>query len=156
VAYLTVDGVNAFLAATKYDVAEIEEDLEQHVVDAGFAIVAARYATEDWTDKDLTPSLVFTALCMIYAAWFLQRQIGDDQDEQEGFSYQVRLEQRGMAILKAIADGTYDLPGVEPDPDLVNAGVPLFFPTDASTTLAEEDPFDPDGSPRAFSMGTRF
>lgn len=148
-AYLTVDGINAWLASSKYQITAVEDELEQGVIDWGFAKLSTRYATADWVDELTTPALVLTGMEMLYAAWFLQRQISDDDGMPE---YALHLERRAMEFLTGIADDIIDLPGVDPDPDLIAVRAPVFFPTDSSTQLAEDDPTDPDGSPRAFSM----
>jgi hypothetical protein len=78
------------------------------------------------------------------------------EDELTPASYAVRLEDRAMALLMGIANDTIDLPGVDPDPALIDVHAPLFYPTDASTQLSVDDPTDPDGTPRVFDMVTRF
>jgi len=154
VAYLTDETVNAWLAHTKYTIEVVEPELETAVVAGGFGKLSLRYATTGWTDEASTPPLVITALSMLYAAWYLQRQISDD--EMDAMSYPIRLEARAWAMLDAIATGLIDLPGVDPDPTLTDNRGPLFFPDDASTQLSIDDPFDPEGSPRAFAMNQVF
>lgn len=155
-AYFLLSDVNQWLARSKYDARIIEPEVEKAVKDAGFGIVSLRYNTTTWVDQATTPRLVWTALSMIYAAWWLQRQIGDDTEAEIGQTYPIRLEARGMAILNGIATELIDLPEADPDPELVGYKTALFFPTDESTQLAEDDPCDPNGTPRVFSMGTRF
>jgi len=151
VAYLSIDKVNQWLATTKYTVTSVEDELDASVASTGFGRVSTRYATDDWVDNGTTPSLVITALSMLYAAWFLQRQISDDEMTDQ--DYPIRLERRAYELLDGIAGDIIDLPGVDPDPALIEARAPVFFPTDSSTTLWEDDP---DGSPRAFTMGATF
>lgn len=91
---------------------------------------------------------------MLYAAWFLQRQISDDEQTEQ--DYPVRLEKRAYAMLDAILAGLIDLPGVDPDPSLSDTQSAVFFPTDESTALYQDDPCNPDGSPRAFTMAQVF
>lgn len=153
-AYLTIDSINAWLASTKYTVNTVEPVLEDTVVESGFARVSLRYATTSWIDTASTPSLVLSALSMLYAAWFLQRQISDDEMTDQ--DYPIRLEARAWALLDSIGANVVDLPGVDPDPALAAVGQPLFFPTDTSTSLWEADEADPEGSPRAFTMGAIF
>jgi hypothetical protein len=154
VSYLVDTGVNAWLASTKYTVQAVEPELEAAVVAAGFGRLSTRYDTAVWTDTASTPPLVLTALSMLYAAWFLQRQISDDEQTEQ--DYPVRLEKRAWDMLTAIATDLIDLPGVDPDPGLVDARGAVFFPTDESTALYEDDPTDPNGSPRAFTMAQVF
>jgi hypothetical protein len=153
VAYLSVDGINAWLASTKYTAANLDTELEQGVIDWGFGKLSTRYATDTWIDDSTTPGRVLTGLEMLYAAWFLQRQVSDDDGMPD---YALHLEKRAMDYLCGIADDIIDLPGVDPDPDLIKRRAPVFFPTDSSTQLAEDDPHDPNGSPRAFSMSSLF
>lgn len=153
-AYLETTDINQWLASTKYTVSSVEDDLDASVVSIGFGRLSTRYATDDWTDKASTPDLVITALSMLYAAWFLQRQISDDEMTDQ--DYPIRLEKRAYQLLDGIATDIIDLPGFDPDPDLISGRAPVFFPTDSSTQLSLDDPTDPDGSPRAFSMNTRF
>jgi hypothetical protein len=154
VAYLVEDQVNAWLASTKYHVDALEDELEAAVVGSSFAAVSTRYDTSEWLDDVTTPSLMTVAMSMLYAAWWLQRQISEDELTDQ--SYPIRLEERAMTLLTGIADATIDLPGVDPDPDLTAGRGPLFYPNDASTALWEDDPLDPLGSPRAFTMGSAF
>lgn len=153
-AYLDDERVNSWLAATKYQVGALEPELEEQVVQQGFARLSTRYATTDWTDDASTPPLVITALSMLYAAWYLQRQISDD--ELNADSYPMILEARAWGLIDGIASDTIDLPGVDPDPAVLAGKQPLFFPDDSSTTLWEDDPHDPGGAPRYFSMGQTF
>lgn len=152
--YLTDETVNTWLASTKYTIEVVEPELDAAVVAAGFARLSTRYDTTTWTNTATTPDLVITALSMLYAAWFLQRQISDDQMSDQ--DYPIRLENRAWSMFDGIANDTINLPGVDPDPTLIEGKAPLFFPTDDSTTLWEEDPEDPDGTPRAFSMNQVF
>jgi hypothetical protein len=154
VSYLVPDQINAWLAATKYTVSTVEDELDAAVVAAGFGRVSTRYDTAVWVDASTTPPLVMTALSMLYAAWYLQRQISDDELTEQ--DYPIRLENRAYALLDAIAATLIDLPGVDPDPSLNDTKTAIFFPTDESTQLYEDDPTNPDGSPRAFTMAQVF
>lgn len=153
-AYLSEDRINAWLASTKYTITSVDPELERGVIDFGFAKLGERYATSDWVDEATTPSLVLSALSMVYASWFLQRQISDDEMSDQ--DYPIRLERRAWDLLCGIANGSIEIPGVDPDPTLTANHTALFFPTDRSTELALYDPSDPDGSPRAFTMGQVF
>ena len=152
--YLVDDGVNAWLAHTKYTISAVEPELDAAVVSAGFARLSTRYDTAVWVDTASTPPLVLTALSMLYAAWFLQRQISDDELTEQ--DYPIRLENRAWGMLDAIGLTLIDLPGVDPDPTLNESKSAVFFPTDSSTSLWEDDPTDPEGSPRAFTMAQVF
>lgn len=153
-AYLDDDRVNSWLAATKYQVQALEPELEEQVVQQGFARLSTRYAIDLWLDEASTPPLVITALSMLYAAWYLERQISDDQLDAD--SYPIRLEARAWGLIDGIASDTIDLPGVDPDPAILAGRQPLFYPDDSSTALWEDDPTDPNGAPRHFSMGQTF
>lgn len=154
-AYLTKEQVNVWLAETKLQVSAIDADLDTAVADAGLAVLSVRYATSTWADGASTPELVVQALSMLYASWYLQRQIGADDDALDETSYPIRLEKRAMAVLQGILDRTIEI-DVDPDPTLAAIDQPLFFPTDSSTQLSVDDPTDPDGSPRVFAMNQRF
>jgi hypothetical protein len=153
VSYLTLGRVNSWLASTKYTEDIVEPDLEQQVADIAFGQLSARYDTSVWIDEVTTPSLVNTAMSMLYAAWFYLRQVGDDSDMAD---YGYKLEERALALLAGISNETIDIPGVDPNPELAVGGSPGFFPTDASTQLWIDDPTDVDGTPVYFSMQETF
>jgi hypothetical protein len=148
-AYLSVEQVNAWLAETKFQVPDIDVELERGVVDYMVGKLSDRYVVSSWTDDQSTPSIVLNVMGMLYAAWYLQRQVGNDAGDLTDSSYPVRLERRAFGLFEDVATGAIELP----DELLVAGGGPLFYPNDASTS---SDPSDPDHSPRAFSMTMEF
>lgn len=152
--YLSTTPVNTWLATTKYTVDAIESPLDEMVQGIIFGKLALRYDTSTWTDGTDTPALILSAMSMLYAAYYMQRQISEDDQTPE--TYPVRLETRALDLIAGILAELVDIPDADPDPTLTTNRGLEFFPTDASTQLAIDDPTDPNGTPRVFSMQHRF
>lgn len=151
-AVIELSDVQAWLEQTKFTITTVDAELELSARTLAFSTVAVHYDTSAWTDETDTPELIKSIIAMLVAAWQYDRQYAEE--DIEGSSYSQRLEERAMMILNGIADGTLSL-GTGPD-DSVDVTSPAFWPTDASTLLADDDPEDPDASPRAYTMGMVF
>lgn len=152
-AYLGVTNINNWLATSKYSVSAVNTDMENNAVALVLGKLDGRYAIEEWVDQASTPDMVVSILAMLVAAWEYDRAVSEDG---EGDSYSVRLERRAMELLMGLYDGTITIPEVPQDASATTGYGPAFFPTDASNNLFEQDPYNPEGSPRAFSMGMLF
>ena len=152
-AYLSVDNINNWLATSKYSVSAVNADMENNAAALVLGKLDGRYAIEDWVDQVSTPDMIVSILAMLVAAWEYDRAVSEDG---EGDSYAARLERRAMELLMGLSDGTITIPDVPQDPSADSGYGPAFFPTDDSTELFAEDPYDPEGSPRAFTMGMKF
>jgi hypothetical protein len=120
-----------------------------------FGRLSDRFDTSLWVDPGSTPTLVRKVVGLLVAAWEYARAVAEDVVEAGALTYDVRLEARAWQIVAMILDGSLDI-GIPPDTSGQVADSLIFFPTDQSTTWAEDDPLDPLGSGRAFSMGQRF
>lgn len=151
--YLEIEQVQAWLQDTKYPVSHIDETFEAQASGIVLGKLAQRYDTSTWTNATNTPSLAITAMSMLVAAYFM-RMMASEEDGRT--SHADWLEERAMTLCAGIVDGCIDLPGVDPSASTSLGGGPLFWPTDAATTLADVFPQDVNAAPLRFSMGMIF
>lgn len=151
--YLSKEQVQSWLNDDKYPLVTVNENYETTAVAVVLGKLSQRYDTSVWTDGVTTPKLVVSIISMLVAAYEM-RQVASEEDGRT--SHAEWLEKRAMELTTDIVDGCIDLPGVDTDPGSDLGGGPLFWPTDASTALAEECSWDPLASPKVFRVGMEF
>jgi hypothetical protein len=147
VSRIIVAEAQAWAEGTKLTIPALDGNLLDHIE----AEVLGRLSTLDsttWIDSTTTPKIIRTIISKLYVAWVYDRAYSEDVEQ--GSNYADRLRLNAETLIQGIIDGTIVIPGI---PD--NAGTPVFYPTDASSSqLPTVD--DPSLGPAAFSMGMRF
>jgi hypothetical protein len=90
---------------------------------------------------------------MKYCAIFYRRQYSESLEEDN--NYAVYLDKLWDQLLDMIISGELDIIGADPD-DETDTTDPVFWPTDAATTLAVTDPENEMAAPLHFTMGKVF
>lgn len=147
--HITLPEVQAWLEPTKLTISAVDTELEAHLASEVIVqLQSAGYDTSAWLTDTTTPKLVRTIISKMVAAWIYDRQYSEDIEQ--GNNYADRLKKNAEALLLGLIAGDIVLPGVT-----AVAGVPVFYPTDASSAQ-EATRDDPSLGPAAFSMGMRF
>lgn len=150
-AYLQLEQVQGWLNAYKYDVSvdSIDPEQEAAAADQVIPILEQRYDTSLWVDGASTPPMVLRIIAMLVASFTLRKAISEDDGQANYCSW---LERRVQKLLEGLVSGLIDLPGVEEDPNAPLSSSIVFFPTDESTELWRDDPYDEGGSALVFDM----
>jgi hypothetical protein len=152
---LVTDGeVQQWLEDSKFPVASVDNqtELETSAKAVVFGELSNKWTTDTWVDPGSVPDMVRTIVSMLIAAYAYQAKVGQDDGEE---NYGTRLEARAMMLLAAVMSDTVEI-GVEVDVEVQTAASASFFPTDASTSLYEDDPTNVGGTPRFFTMNAEF
>ena len=150
--YLVSKNVQDWLQNTKYVVTTVNTSFESQASLTVLGKLGRRYDTSTWIDASSTPALVLNVIAMLVASYELRKAASEEDGLTE---YADWLEGRATQICEDILEGAIEI-GVDPDTTTAVGGSAVFFPTDASTQLATDDPCDPDGTPQMFSMGQVF
>jgi hypothetical protein len=143
-AVVEVENIQTWLAPKKFQITELEEDLELQQRSLVFAMIANTFDVTGWVTPASTPVMVKQAVSMLYASWVWRRVVAEQHLDND--SYADKLESMAMMLITGIIGGTVELVEVE---GVASDGVgPLFYPTDF-----QDD--DPDNS-RRFTMGQVF
>jgi len=153
VAYLESADVQAWLQHSKFPVTAVAEELDAWAAQQVVGKLAQRYVTSSWLDGSTTPILVKSIMAMLVASAMLRRAISENEGES---AYPNWLEKRAYDLCDSIVAGSIDLPTEDVDPDSSLGGGPVFFPTDASTTLWETDPTAEGAAPLYSTMAEKF
>lgn len=159
-AYITLDEANAWLELTKLSFTVDNGRFSEELADQNAAIIFSRlrpvFGTDvvaTWTDASTTPKLVRTIITMYYVAAEYDKHYSDDVDDNVN-NYATILRRLADQNIQGLIDGSVELEEL-PDGNS-SQGIPVFFPTDASSDNRigfHEDPSD--GGP-AFLMGQVF
>ncbi len=153
-ARITQAEAQAWAEATKFTIPSIatspNSDLLAQLEEEVIVRVSTTYDTAGWVDATTTPRIVRVAITKLFVAWAYRRQYSESIEGSDA-SYSALLEANAELIIQGLIDGTIEIP-TEPTP---SAGLPVFYPTDASS---EMDPTfdDPSLGPSRFSMGMVF
>jgi hypothetical protein len=153
VAYATQQAAQQWLQRTKYQVVDIDDEIDDLAANAVITALTRRYDTTTWVDTASTPPLAVNLINMLYASYWLRRSTSEDDGAA---TYCDWLDKRADAMIKGLTSGNLDLPGVDPDEDSADVGVPEFWPTQAATDLWFEDPTAEGAAARAFDMQKQF
>lgn len=146
--HITKEEAQAWAEGTKLTITALDAELEAHLSEEVIRRLDSGFDVTGWTDSTTTPKLVRTIISKLYVAWVYDRQYSEDIEQ--GNNYADRLKVNAESLMVGLLDGTIDLPNVTN-----SSGVPVFYPTDASSAqLPTAD--DPSLGPPAFSMGMRF
>lgn len=151
-ALITVAQVNAWLDPTKAAISSLEDDLTHNVQIKILSKLETRFDTSGWTTASATPDLVQTVIAMLYAGTIYDRAYSEDLISGED-PYGRRLQEDAHNLCEAILNGYIELRDLS---GYSNPAAPEFWPTNAATTLADDDPTSSSAAPRAFSMGQVF
>lgn len=150
-ALIDVDDVQPWLEPTKLNL-----DHNDNLPEAPFweDVIKSRLSavgidTTTWVDVSTTPSLIKSIIGMLVAASRYNAFYSESEDG--GNPYADKLEARAMMLIDGIAAGTIDIIGLPDDPVTGGFGSPLFYPTDTTGLLDDEE----DGEIK-FTMGMRF
>lgn len=154
---IVLSQVQQWLETTKLRLDSIDPALEKTARDQVFSMLSAVFTINTWVDNSTTPTLVSQAIAMLVAAWTYNRAYSEETTA--GNPYALWLEQKALALVDGIRDGSIDLievPGVG-----VEQAILSFLPNDATGT---NEVYDGVGNliglqgseDRKFFMGTRW
>jgi hypothetical protein len=139
-ALIDVDDVQPFLEETKLRL-NSGDDLPEEPFQSEF--VRSRLASCDldvstWVDSSTTPTLIKWIIGMLVAAQRYNR-FYSETDEDAGNPYANKLEEHAKLLLEGICAGSIDLLDVTDDPASTGFGSIVFYPTDTTGELNEEE-----------------
>lgn len=149
--YLAPTDVSAWADGNKLQLTSVDANLETSVAEQVLARIGTVTDVSGWTNGATTPPLVIKIMSMIYVGWYYQRTYSEDQEAND---YGLLLMAQAEKLLDGIVAGEYDLPGAT---DASNIGNPVFYPTDQSSAVCDNDPslqYDSSLGSAKFSMGT--
>jgi hypothetical protein len=152
-AYLTQDSVQGWFQGLRGDVDDLDPALESLAVEYVLGALRERYDVSGWTDDLDTPTLVLSAMALFYAGTWYNAHYHEQSDDLSGYGAWLL----GMAdkILMGLNAGDLDLDS-DVDP-VISTGQPTYWPTDAATTIADEEGMWADGAAvRHFATGMYF
>lgn len=132
-ALVTVEDVNAWLAPTKYDLEDLDDDVEDIYQKVVLGRLGQVYDVSGWVSPGTAPALVRKVIAGSVAAHEYERRVSEDV--VEGDLYADKIRQWVRQLLDAIYGGEMDI-GEDQDPDLSAARSFAFFPTDAQDSDA--------------------
>jgi len=156
-AHFTPEEANAWLEATKLNVVELDNSLEEQVSVQIIARLAGTFTetVSSWQDEASTPALVRSIMAMHYCAALYDRTYSDNSDDTTS-NYADILRQMANANIAGLVAGTLIL--AEDPTASDNASEPVFFPNDADEAWKclnrHNRPYDGHGA--AFTMGQVF
>jgi len=143
--------VQAYLHNTKYRLGKLEDELTSFSVNYITGKVRSKYDISGWTDATNTPPLILNLMNIWYANLYLRLK----SSEEDGFTkYADFLVGLVNDQCQAIVDGDVSLEGQLTDPNSAVGAEPEFFPTNAATTIWQED-HNADGSSGAVGAATQ-
>lgn len=152
-AYATKEAAQQWLQRSKYQIVDLDDELDEMATNTVLPALARRYDISTWVDTSTTPSLVVNLINMLYASYWMRRNTSEDDGAA---TYCDWLEKRVDALLKGFVSGNLDIPGVPVDESSADVGVPAFWPTNDATQLWFEDPLAEGAAARAFDMQKQF
>jgi hypothetical protein len=151
-AHVTVEDVNAWLEPSKLSVSSIEASLEQQVANMIFGRLGPNFTVSGWTDDTTTPLLIRTIIAMHYASWIIDRAFSDSSSDVN--EYAVLLRSMADTNIEGLLSGVLEYEDI-PTTSGGDSSQPVFFPNDASSSLAPTVDTPHDG-PAVFTMGQIF
>lgn len=144
------DEVQVWLEETKLTLPpSLDSNLESFVSSQVLTKVGQIYNTEGWDSPQETPSIVRSAISMLYAGWYYDREYSETADTNE---YALRLKKAAQELVDRIASGSLDIPDIE---NPVTTDEASFFPTDESSARQATRQRQYLGGPY-FSLGNEF
>lgn len=128
-AYISIEEVNAWLAETKITALSLDVALETSIVNQVFASVRKAYDVSSWANAVTTPSLVRNIISMLYAGWYYERTLSEDNNVA---SYGMLLINSANKLIEDIVGGSVILDPALPVVVATNTysqGQPGFEPT---------------------------
>lgn len=127
--YISVNQVNAWYTDSKVVAQSLDTELEMSIVEQAFASLRKTFDVSSWTNDTNTPSLVKKIIAMIYAGWYYERTVSENNNT---LSYGMLLINSGNKLLEDLVGGTILLDPAIPVVDAVGTysqGAPGFEPT---------------------------
>lgn len=149
-ARITLAEAQAWLEPTKLTLASLDAALLAHLEEEILSKLASTYTVSAWTTDTTTPKLVRTAISKTYAAWTINRQYSENQDELN--DYAISLQANSDMIITGLVEGRIILPEV---PVPATSRSVSFYPTNASSAQ-EPTSDDPSLGGPWFSLGRAF
>lgn len=151
--HVDVTEVQQWIQDDRLQVTDVDPVLESSAFSRTVSVLALRYDTSTWTDATNTPDLIRSVVSMLMAAYIINRSHAEVTGDVD--SYGVHLESSALELLGALADGS-----ILVEDDVVSeysTGQAAVWPTDAATTIAEEEGWDAEGAaPLMFTVGKVF
>ena len=159
-AHISLAEANAWVESTKLTFTSANNRFNGELAGQNAQLVLSRLrpvfgkdVVATWTNDTNTPKLVRTIIAMYYVAAEYDKHYSDDVDDSVN-NYATILRRLADQNMQGLIDGSVTLEEV-PGGN-AGQGVPVFFPTDASSDNRIGFHTDPsDGGP-AFLMGTVF
>jgi hypothetical protein len=134
--HITSEEAQAWAEQTKLSLpATLNDALEDQIAAEVLSALTSQYDVSTWVDESSTPKLVKTIMAMKYVAWVYLRQYSEDENIQGNYGNLLRADADRM--IAGINNGSLAI--VEVPADQVDAGQPLFYPTDASSAMSVTD-----------------
>lgn len=144
---VTTDKIQAWLEPTKLTLIAPDLDLLEHLEEEVLVRLSAVADISNWVSPETTPRIVQVIITKIYAAWHIDRQYSENQDENS--EYATRLKENANMLIEGILEGIIKVPGQ----DLL--GRASFYPNDSSSAMKPTRDNPSLGGPW-FSLGKSF